>query len=95
MSVRHYPANEMTSLIERALTPRLSTAPLLSKSNMATMRLTSHMLKPFKVLFFLFMGREKSLFSFSEHMHKCAEKSTRKNKTKKTQKVICLPVSQV
>lgn len=27
MSVRHCPANEMTSLIERALTPRLSTGP--------------------------------------------------------------------
>lgn len=37
MSVRHCPANEMTSLIDRALT-RLSTGP-----NMVNMRLTSHM----------------------------------------------------
>lgn len=37
MSVRHCPANEMTSLIDRAPT-RLSTGP-----NMANMRLTSHM----------------------------------------------------
>lgn len=37
MSVRHCPANEMTSLIDRVLT-RLSTGP-----NMVNMRLTSHM----------------------------------------------------
>lgn len=37
MSVRHCPANEMTSLIDRALT-RLSTGP-----NKVNMRLTSHM----------------------------------------------------